>query len=121
MVVSRTSAFRCDGDGAPYHGHATLARLVFQLISTDISHFYSALAETILILLTFRDHDNVMTSRLKTFDRPHAENLTLQQAEADRQRRAGRHADNCILLAVVTSQGVAAELIDHAIEYRRQV
>jgi hypothetical protein len=42
--------------------------------------------------------------------------MRLDEAAADRIARARRHAANCILLAVVTSPLVAADLIDRAVE-----
>ena len=36
-------------------------------------------------------------------------------AKSDRKARSMQHAQNCILLAVVTSESLAAELIDKAI------
>lgn len=43
-------------------------------------------------------------------------------AEALRERTAmtWRHASNCVLLAVVTSPDLAADLIDQAVDYARE-
>jgi hypothetical protein len=43
------------------------------------------------------------------------------QAHADRIHRARMHVGNCITMAVVTSPGISAELIDLAIEYTRSM
>ena len=42
-----------------------------------------------------------------------------EQARADAMERTRRHVDHCILLAVVTSEDVAATLIDQAIALRQ--
>jgi hypothetical protein len=45
--------------------------------------------------------------------------LTLTEAQVERAVRSQRYARDCILLAVVTSPRVSAELIDRAIECTR--
>jgi len=45
--------------------------------------------------------------------------FTAAAAHADRTERARRHASHCVLLAVVTSPDLAADLIDRAIEHVR--
>lgn len=45
----------------------------------------------------------------------------LEQARADRVNRSRRHAIDCILLAVVTPQEIAAEFIDLAIAHSRDI
>ena len=62
-----------------------------------------------------------MTSLSNVLERPQAETLVPETADAERQRRAVQQAQNCVLLAVVTSPTVAAELIDRAIAYRSSV
>ena len=47
--------------------------------------------------------------------------FTRAQGKAERIERARRHAANCILLAVVTSPEIAAELIDSALDHTRIV
>jgi hypothetical protein len=42
-------------------------------------------------------------------------------ARSDREARSMQHARNCVLLAVVTSEAVAAELIDQAIAIHANV
>lgn len=45
--------------------------------------------------------------------------FTRAEARADRIARARRHASDCVLLAVVTSPQLSADLIDRAIEHFR--
>lgn len=54
-------------------------------------------------------------------ERTSADLLAGSCAEALRARTAEtrRHASNCVLLAVVTSPDLAADLIDQAIDYAR--
>lgn len=60
-----------------------------------------------------------MTLQPETFVKPSAQTLTMEQAEAERRQRTRQHANHCVLLAVVTSREVAADLIDRAVEYSR--
>jgi hypothetical protein len=45
--------------------------------------------------------------------------IVAAEAADDRTMRMRRHVSNCVLLAVVTSAGVSADLIDRAIELTR--
>jgi len=45
--------------------------------------------------------------------------LTCAEAHVDRTMRARKHASACILLAVVTSPEISADLIDRAIIHAR--
>jgi hypothetical protein len=45
--------------------------------------------------------------------------LTQAEAHADRAERAQRLASNCVVMAVVTSSPIAAEMIDQAVEWHR--
>jgi hypothetical protein len=47
------------------------------------------------------------------FELPHEEMLDM--ARSDQKARSKQHAQHCILLAVVTGEELAAELIDKAI------
>ncbi|TPG40605.1 hypothetical protein EAH79_11995 [Sphingomonas koreensis] len=47
--------------------------------------------------------------------------LTRAEADADRTARTRRDASSCILLAVVTSPALSADLIDRAIELTSNV
>ncbi|MEN2785983.1 hypothetical protein ACFOKI_09745 [Sphingomonas qilianensis] len=44
----------------------------------------------------------------------------LDSARADRMMRAKQYAQDCVLLAVVTAEPLAAELIDKAIGYHAE-
>jgi hypothetical protein len=55
------------------------------------------------------------------YHEPPRPTFTPAQAHADRVERARSHASNCILMAVVTSPMLSAELIDLAIEYTHRV
>ena len=46
--------------------------------------------------------------------------ITVEEARSDHHERALRHARNCVCLAVVTPEALAAELIDTAIELRQK-
>lgn len=52
-------------------------------------------------------------------DPPSRPAVTPDEAHADRTARAKQHAQNCVLMAVVTTPPIAAELIDQAIVYVR--
>jgi hypothetical protein len=45
--------------------------------------------------------------------------MAVAEEADDRTMRVRRHVSNCVLLAVVTSTGVSADLIDRAIELAR--
>ena len=46
--------------------------------------------------------------------------ITVEEARSDHHERSLRHASNCVCLAVVTPEALAAELIDTAIEIRQK-
>lgn len=51
-------------------------------------------------------------------ENPHAE--ALNAARFDRKDRLRQHAKHCVILAVVTTEPLAAELIDNAIAFRAE-
>lgn len=50
-----------------------------------------------------------------------SEFTNLEKIRADPAHHSPRHAENCVMLAVVTSQEIAAEIIDLAIAHNRDI